>query len=555
MAAHAHQAQAAALIKLATALATERDVPALMARIVRSARELTGAEMGAAYILDKTKKRLLPIVSGCSVVDLPPDRLAPVDLWAKGERNMRNHMAYAAFLGRIVRVDDAYRYSGFDFTGLYALDRALGYHTHSLLAAPMRDHEGLTIGTLMLANKKIAGRTEPVPFDQAAEDLVGAFAGQAGVALNNLRLIEENGRLIQALNRSNRQLKSENEALRQSAQRSDFKQIVGAGPAMAKVFDLMARIADTDATILVQGETGTGKELVASAIHASSNRKDKGFVAQNCAALPETLLESELFGYKKGAFTGADRDKKGLIELAHHGTLFLDEIGDMPLNLQAKLLRVLQEREVRPLGGLAAVPVDVRVIAATHCNLKEQIRSGQFREDLYYRLAVFPIEIPPLRDRMEDVPALVDYFLQTSAAGFGKQVNGVSPGALECFLSYDYPGNVRELRNLVERAVLMVERGGTIMPDHLAAELTDGSAARPDRSHAAGNGAAVADRPFRPLRDVAAEAEAQAIRSALESLNGNQTQTAKRLGISRRTLIEKMQKYGLAGNGDDATAA
>lgn len=538
---------AAALFDLTATLASEHDRRRLIARIVSSARALTGAERGCCFILDKTKRHLL--AEGCDPAQA--GQVQDVPLFVKGDRNNRHMVAHSAFTGRIVCLEDPYRYTGFDFTELYDADRRHGRRTFSLMTAPMRNHEGLTIGVLQLFNRLDGPEGHAIAFDAASEDLIGQFARQAAVSLNNLRLIEENARLIHALDESNRALREENARLKQSmAARPVFDQIIGSAPAMQRVFDLMAKVVDTDATVLVQGETGSGKELIASSIHASSKRRTKGFVAQNCAALPETLLESELFGYKKGAFSGAERDKKGLIELADGGTLFLDEIGDMPLNLQSKLLRVLQEREVRPLGGLQSIKVDVRVIAATHNDLKAKIRDGRFREDLYYRLAVFPIEMPPVRDRRDDVPLLVRYFLDAAAKGYGKQVRDVAPSAMECFLSYDYPGNVRELKNLVERAVLMVEDGGIILPDHLAPELREASAARP----AAGQAPPAPDpaEDDRPLRQLLDAVEARAIRHRLDKLGGNQTRAAKALGISRRTLIEKMQKHGLVRQGESA---
>jgi sigma-54-dependent transcriptional regulator len=241
----------------------------------------------------------------------------------------------------------------------------------------------------------------------------------------------------------------------------------------------------------------------------------------------------------KGAFSGANSDKKGLIELAHGGTLFLDEIGDMPIGLQAKLLRVLQEGEVRPLGGAKCNKVDVRIIAATHQDLQELIRNGDFRQDLYYRLCVFPIELPPLRERKEDLPSLIQHFMGEFSDQYGKQTNGFSPAAVDSMLQYDYPGNIRELRNLVERAVLMCEAGASILPEHLPQEIV--RTQRPAANIDAGQ----EDSLEGPLKDAVARFEATFIERRLESLSWNQTRTAQALDISRRALIDKMQKHKL----------
>ncbi len=523
-------------------LPLERTLAGLADKVVHAAKALSRAEAGCCYVLDKSKRNLVlqALDPARSFSAMAVSKTLP--LFVNGDRNDRHLVAYTAFAGQITAVTDPYRYSGFDFSGLFEQDRIAKKRTYSLLTVPMRNHQGLTIGVIQLTNCRESKTGTHVSFSEETKDVLGVFAEQAAVSFNNLRLIEENTRLIQALGQSNEQLKIENEKLRKKLEKkTTFSEIIGQSGAMMEIFHLVEKVVDTDATVLIQGETGTGKELIASNIHKSSRRRDRGFVAQNCAALPETLLESELFGYKKGAFSGAERDKKGLIELADGGTLFLDEIGDMPINLQSKLLRVLQEGELRPLGALVPQSVDLRVIAATHQDLKAKIKMGCFREDLYYRLAVFPIEMPPLRDRRDDVPLLVRYFVGQSARRYDRDVPDISPGAMECFLSYDYPGNIRELKNLVERAVLMAGNGGTIMPDHLAADLSvAGSSAAP----------ATAQLDYfsdgKTLRDMLGDVEADMIRQKLALLNGNQTRAAKFLGISRRTLIEKMQKYGIS---------
>jgi len=240
-------------------------------------------------------------------------------------------------------------------------------------------------------------------------------------------------------------------------ERYDFKNIVAKSEKMQRVRELVSRVAETDSTIFIYGESGTGKELIAKALHLASDRKDKPFVAINCAAIPETLLESELFGHKKGAFTDAIRDSKGLFAQAHEGTIFLDEIGDMSLSIQAKLLRVLQERQFHPVGSEKSVEVNVRVIVATNKDLEAEIKEGRFREDLFYRIHVIPVYLPPLRERKEDIPLLVDYFLKYFSQEMGKGVKGMTPAAIQKLMLYDWPGNVRELKNTIEYAVAMTQ--------------------------------------------------------------------------------------------------
>ena len=528
------------LIKITTSLSTERDLNRLLNMIVTSARILTRSEAGRVYVLDHTKRYLYPEVCQNEKVPIEKVPLPNIPVTIAERVNTKNVCIYAAFSGKLLRIDDVYCYSGFDFTDIYEYDRRESYRTQSLLTVPLRDHEGITIGVLQLLNPRDAESGMSVVYPGEIESLVNAFASQAAVALNNVQLVEKNEHLIEVLDNTNRILEMENaRLLTKIEEQSRFTNIIGESPAMQRVFELMKKVVDSHATVLLLGETGTGKELFAQAVHGNSPRKKHEFIAQNCAALPESLLESELFGYVKGAFSGATSDKKGLIELAHGGTLFLDEIGDMPIGLQAKLLRVLQEGEVRPLGGAKCNKVDVRIIAATHQDLQELIRSGDFRQDLYYRLCVFPIELPPLRERKEDLPALIQYFMGKFSDQYGKQTNGFSPAVVDSMLQYDYPGNIRELRNLVERAVLMCEPGASILPEHLPQEIVQAQkpAEHIDVRHE--------DLLEGRLKDAVAKFEASFIERRLESLSWNQTRTAQALDISRRALIDKMQKHKL----------
>ena len=323
----------------------------------------------------------------------------------------------------------------------------------------------------------------------------------------------------------------------------DFSQIIGHSKPMQKVFLLMEKIVNSGATVLLKGDTGTGKEVVARALHYNSYRKKNNFVVQNCAALPGELLESELFGYKKGAFSGANTDKKGLIELADGGTLLLDEIGDMPIGLQAKLLRVLQDKTVRPLGSEEGVGklINVRFIVASHCDLKGKIKTGEFREDLYYRLCVFPIDLPPLHKRKEDIPELLEYFLVKLAKQNQKEVLGFSQETLFMLINYAFPGNVRELRNIVERGVLMCDVGGLILPEHLTEEVHQLIDSKRSRESQRVN-------QWDTLKEKLEKYEAYLIRKKLSECRGNQTKAASELEIARRTIIEKIKRYSIAKN-------
>ncbi len=305
--------------------------------------------------------------------------------------------------------------------------------------------------------------------------------------------------------------------------------IIGQSEPMRQVLSMVRTIAPSDATVLITGESGTGKELIAKAIHRSSSRAEGPYVAFNCAAITESLMESELFGHEKGAFTGADRRREGRFAQADKGTLFLDEIGEMPLLMQAKLLRVIQEREVQPVGSDKILHIDVRIIAATNRDLAEEVSRGRFREDLFYRLNVVTLDLPPLRDRPEDIAPLAQHFLERFAEKNGKQVKGFTPAAMDKLIRYGWPGNVRELENVIERAVVLLlgERvSERELPAHIAAVSSGGeSATAPDGA---------------TLREL----ERAAIMQTLTRTGGNKSEAAKILGITRKTLHTKLQQYG-----------
>jgi two-component system response regulator HydG len=327
-----------------------------------------------------------------------------------------------------------------------------------------------------------------------------------------------------------RTLRRENANLRaQLRERYGLPGLIAQSPAMHAVLDLVARVAPTDATVLIEGESGTGKEVIAKAVHHASKRAARPFVAVNCGAVPETLLESELFGYVRGAFTGAAASKLGLFEEADGGTLFLDEIAETPAALQVKLLRALQSGEVRRLGATQAATIDVRVIAATNGDLATRISQGTFREDLFYRLNVIHVMLPPLRDRREDIPALAEHFLGRAADKLGRALR-LSPDALERLLRYPWPGNVRELENAMERAAILT-RTGSVEPDDLPPHVSAGLQLGPS--------------PALPRQISLAEAERVHILQTLERFGGNHSGAAEALGIGRTTLWRKLKEYGI----------
>lgn len=304
---------------------------------------------------------------------------------------------------------------------------------------------------------------------------------------------------------------------------SDFGNWIGESPMMTEIKALVEKIAPTPATVLISGESGTGKEVIARTIHKFSTRAEKPFIAINIGGMPEHLLENELFGHEKGAFTGANSRKIGMFELASSGTLFLDEIGDMPLHLQGKLLRVIQERKIQRLGGTRSIPVNVRILAATNKNLEEHVKEGEFREDMFYRLNVIRIDIPTLKERKEDIPLLAGYFIKKFNRIIGKSIQGIHPKALRILQNYGFPGNVRELENMIERAVILA---GTE-----TITLKDLGMTSPTSKYIIQKG-------------TLAEIEQQAILNALTRWEGNRTQAAKELGISRKTLLNKLKQYG-----------
>ena len=345
----------------------------------------------------------------------------------------------------------------------------------------------------------------------------------------------------------NKRLETENIQLKRELKKENsFSNIIGNSGPMHKIFDLVQRVSQTATNVLITGESGTGKELIAKAIHFNGPLKDKPFVTINCGAIPENLMESEMFGHKKGSFTGAISDKMGLFEVADQGTLFLDEVGELPLNIQVKLLRAIQERVIRMVGGTDDIKIEVRIVAATNRNLEDMVKQGGFREDLYYRLNVIHIKSPPLRERRDDIPILAKHFLDKYNGKLGKGVKSISTEAMEVLKKYDYPGNVRELENVIERTVAL-EAGATILPESLPPLVTTTSGAR---KLASAYDIDVTDEGL-DLEKVVGQIEKEILIKAIHRANGVKKKAAKLLGITFRSMRYRVEKYGLSGPGDE----
>ena len=367
------------------------------------------------------------------------------------------------------------------------------------------------------------------------------------------QLTEENRRLQTELQDRNRVLERENITLKADTikEAAAFKDLIGLSAPMQRLKDKLQALLQSQSTVLVTGESGTGKELVARALHFAGARKDKPFVAQNCAALPDSILESELFGHVKGAFTHATENRPGIIEGAHGGTLFLDEVGDMTLTMQAKLLRFLQEGVLTPVGGRVEKKVDVRVVAATHRDLEAMVKDKTFREDLYYRLAVVPLRTPALRERRDDIPVLAEHFLHKKAAKFGRKAPRIAPEALARLAAHNFPGNVRELENAVEYALNMVGTRDVVTPDDLPDRI-QGIAPTATPASDAGASAAGGMPKDLLLDEAVMSLEAEWINRAMLATGGNISQAAKALGLSRQGLHNKLAKYGIKGDQAEA---
>ncbi len=482
-----------ALAEASAVLNSTLDLETVLERIAGCAALVMQAEAASVLTLDRRRNKLIfSAATGPQGDDLVGKEFN-ADLGIAGK---------VLETGGALRVDDVASNPSF-FDGIDAVSH---YQTRGLLAAPMV-YKSETIGVVEVLNRHGGS------FNDSDLELLRTFANLAACAARNAQ--------------AHQNLRRENLALRGSVQAGP--RIVGQSEPLKQVIELADRVASTAATVLVLGETGTGKEMLARYIHAASPRAAKPFVAVNCAALPETLLESELFGHEKGAFTGAVNQHVGRFELADEGTLFLDEIGDISASTQVKLLRVLQERTFVRVGGTKTISTDVRVITATHRDLKKAISDGRFREDLYYRLNVFPITLPALRERREDVVELAGHFATLAAHTLGTRLRSFASETAAALTAYDWPGNIRELANVIERAALMCD-GPAILPSHLPPEIT--GLRRPPPA---------ADAPP-SLWDH----EREMIVKALEENRWNQSKAARALGISRDNLRYRVRKYGIA---------
>ncbi len=415
------------------------------------------------------------------------------------------------------------------------IDDATGFKTKSMIAVPLKT-KGKAIGVLEILNK-----SEGV-FGEKDLDFMTTLAPIVAMALDNARMygeLDSAYRELQLVDKGKddliKQTKNEVVFLRREVERQyRFDKIIGTSKRMMEVFALCEKVIDSDITVLIEGETGTGKELIARTIHYNGPRKNRPFVAQNCGDIPDTLLASELFGHKKGAYTGAFTDKKGLLEAAHGGTVFLDEVSEMSAMMQVSLLRVLQDGEIRPLGSELTKKVDIRVISATNKSLEEELREGRLREDLFYRLSVFTMRLPPLRERTGDIPVLANHLVRKFNKKTGKSIKGLSQEAMDCLLGYPFPGNVRELENEIERALAMAEDGKFIEVSNLSEKIRLKSIT-----------GYLGFQPQGSLKQMVVALEKSALSKTLAKYDGNKTKAARELGLSRYGLTKKIKRYGL----------
>ena len=478
-------------LEIAQTFSREREPQPLLERIAEESTRLFDCDRASIFIWDREARQLM----ACPALGVEGGTL-----WLPDDRGIVGEVIQN---GSLIRVDDAYSDSRFD----QSVDKSSGYRTRTLLCVPLTDADGRRTGAFELINKHDG------TFSRADEEGLVEFGRQAAISIQNSREREQ-------LVRSNREL---------TAQVTGDSAIIGASPAIVALHGTIERLAETDLPVLILGDSGTGKEVAAQALHYQGSRAEHPFIAVNCAALTETLLESELFGHEKGAFTDAHQMQKGKFELADGGTLFLDEIGDMSVGGQAKLLRVLEQKVITRVGGSQSIPINVRVIAATNADLASMVSNKQFREDLYYRLSVVTVEIPALRDRPEDVIPLAEFFLEKFCRQANKKTLELSPDARRRLQAHAWPGNVRELRNLMER-VAFLTKGERVEANDIAFILSPQQDAFDDLAEGIG------------LTEATARFQQEYIRRAVKRVRGNMSDAAKILGLHRSNLYRKMRQ-------------
>ncbi|MGR3962617.1 sigma-54-dependent Fis family transcriptional regulator [Vibrio lentus] len=537
-----HSELSNALLAISQSLADRSQLAQTLDAVLTAARQMTFAKHGIIYVLDQTGQALIPSTAHHHEKVIASHPWEPLQLDTVSEADPFN---FAVRNGEVVLINELYTYNGYDCEGIYQTEQTLGLKSNNLLAWPLIDDEGKTIGLLVLLDLSVIDN----------ETALTEFCRMAASNIRHAIWLEQYGQVIKSLSADNQALVRENTQLKKRTKKT-YQGPIAESEEMVNVLSRLDKVLSLPVDVLLRGETGAGKEVIAKYIHENSNRSDQALIVQNCAAIPEQLLESELFGHRKGSFTGADKDKVGLFEAANGGTLFLDEIGDMPMLLQAKLLRVLQERKVRPVGASREIEVDVRVIAATHCNLMQQIKDGGFRADLFYRLNVFPITLPPLRSRQADIIPLAEHFVQQTTTMLGlPQSPGLSANVRNQLLTYTYPGNVRELKNIIERSVLLsdfetitqIEFGEQISEDvehrQVVAPATSAIQTTFEPEPLGDDDVAVG------LKEVVSQYERTVIIDCLNSCNWHTKRAAEQLSLPLSTLNHKMKKYDISAAG------